>query len=168
MAIVYFPFPALFFQQRLFEPLGDYSLDPHEFLLQTCLLIFFATLCDWFFFMGKKKVSQSIESRLLDIEKIDFALLMQALWILFYHVCYNIWSLFCWSDSLRSWDVACSVGLWTSPPSDGRRGLRCSSAKSSPSHWQQLAKCSGGSRSDSISEAGGLLIRVVLSRVKDA
>ena len=69
MAIVYFPFRALFFQQRLFEPLGDYSLDPHKFLLQTCLLIF-SQLCVIVFFMGKKKVSQSIESRLLDIGRL--------------------------------------------------------------------------------------------------
>lgn len=54
MAIVYFPFPALFFQQRLFEPLGDYSLDPHEFLLQTCLLIF-SQLCVIGFFHGQEE-----------------------------------------------------------------------------------------------------------------
>ncbi len=42
-----FSFRALFFQQRLFEPLGVSSLNPQEFEFQTCLFVFFATLCEF-------------------------------------------------------------------------------------------------------------------------
>lgn len=152
-----FSFSGVVFSTAPFRATWRLFIRPARVLTSDMSFDFFATLCDWFFSWARRKCLNLSNQDCWTL-KNWFALLMQALWILFYHVCYNIWSLFCWSDSLRSWDVACSVGLWTSPPSDGRRGLRCSSAKSSPSHWQQLAKCSGGSRSDSISEAGGLLI----------